>query len=64
MTESTAISEVPAAGTAGSRSARQDRRWVHRLATAGVLAVFGSAAGFVLRFNPTDRVADPTGPFV
>jgi hypothetical protein len=62
MTETTATSEAPAAGLAGSGSARPDRRWVHRLASVGVLAVFGSAAGFVLRFNPTDRVADPTGP--
>ena len=62
MVETTATSEMPAAGPAGSGPARQDRLWVHRLATAGVLAPFGAAAGFVLRFNPTDRVADPTGP--
>ena len=33
-----------------------------RWATVGVAAMFAAAVGFVLRFDPTDRVADPTGP--
>jgi hypothetical protein len=41
---------------------QHDHSWVQRLATVGVLAVAGTAAAFVLRFDPTDRVADPTGP--
>ena len=62
MTETTATSEAPDAGPAGSGPTRPDRLWVQRLATVSGLPVVGSAAGFVLRFNPTDRVADPTGP--
>ena len=33
-----------------------------RLAVAGVWATLAVAAGYVLAFNPTDRVADPSGP--
>lgn len=33
-----------------------------RAATLAVAGAIGAAAAFVLRFNPTDRVADPTGP--
>jgi hypothetical protein len=36
--------------------------WRQRLATVGVLGVLGAAAVFVHRFDPTDRLADPTGP--
>ena len=62
MTKIVGTSEAPAAVSAWSGRARPDRLWRHRLATAGVVAVLVSAASFVLRFNPTDRVADPTGP--
>ncbi|MFD1319952.1 DUF2752 domain-containing protein [Micromonospora sonneratiae] len=34
----------------------------HRWATASVVALLAAAVGFVLRFDPTDRIADPTGP--
>ena len=37
------------------------RAW-QRTATLGVLGVLAAAIGFVLRFNPTDQVPDPTGP--
>lgn len=36
--------------------------WRQRLATVGVLGVLSAAAVFVHRFDPTDRLADPTGP--
>ncbi|ROT33472.1 DUF2752 domain-containing protein [Micromonospora sp. HM5-17] len=36
--------------------------WCRRLASLSVWAVLAGAIAFVLRFNPTDRVADPTGP--
>jgi Protein of unknown function (DUF2752) len=36
--------------------------WPQRVATLGVLTTLAAAAAFVLRFDPTDRVADPTGP--
>ena len=55
-------SEVAVASADASDPRRHNRNWLQRLAVAGVLAGVGSAAGFVLRFNPTDRVADPTGP--
>jgi hypothetical protein len=35
-----------------------------RMATLGVLGVAAGAAAYVLRFDPTDGVADPTGPCV
>lgn len=38
------------------------RNWAQRLATVGVLVGLSGVTAFVLRFNPTDRVADPTGP--
>ena len=38
------------------------RHWPQRLASLGVVGAFGAAAAFVLWFDPTDRVADPTGP--
>lgn len=38
------------------------QRAAQRWATVGVAATLAAAAGFVLRFDPTDRVADPTGP--
>ncbi|MGW9193620.1 DUF2752 domain-containing protein [Micromonospora chersina] len=37
-------------------------RTAQRAATLALAGVIGAAAAFVLRFNPTDRVADPTGP--
>jgi hypothetical protein len=61
MTETAATSEASGAGAAGPGPCH-DRSWAQRLATVGVLAGIGTAAAFVLRFNPTDRVADPTGP--
>jgi len=33
-----------------------------RLGPAGVWALLGAATVWVLAFNPTDRIADPTGP--
>lgn len=33
-----------------------------RLGPAGVRLLLGAAAAWVLTFNPTDRIADPTGP--
>jgi len=33
-----------------------------RLGTAGVWATLAAATGYVLAFNPADRIADPTGP--
>lgn len=33
-----------------------------RLAVAGVWTGLASAVGYVLTVNPTDRIADPTGP--
>lgn len=33
-----------------------------RWGSLGVLGLVGAAAAFVVRFNPTDRLADPTGP--
>ena len=54
-----------AAGTPTSAPASLNARsvsWRQRVGTLGVLAAFGAAAAFVLRFNPTDREADPTGP--
>jgi hypothetical protein len=38
------------------------QRMAQRMATVGVAATLAAAAAFVLRFNPTDRVPDPTGP--
>jgi hypothetical protein len=48
----------------GPEPGRSRRRglWLQRLATLGVFATVTAAAAFVLRFNPTDRLADPTGP--
>ncbi|RZU76338.1 uncharacterized protein DUF2752 [Micromonospora kangleipakensis] len=37
-------------------------RTAQRAATLALAGAIGAAAAFVLRFNPTDRVADPTGP--
>ncbi|MFF4894427.1 DUF2752 domain-containing protein [Micromonospora chersina] len=37
-------------------------RTAQRAATLVLAGAIGAAAAFVLRFNPTDRVADPTGP--
>jgi hypothetical protein len=44
------------------RSPGRENSWRQRLATLGVLGALGAAAVFVHRFNPTDRLADPTGP--
>ncbi len=38
------------------------RGWGGRLCAAGVWAALAAATGYVLAFDPTDRVADPTGP--
>jgi hypothetical protein len=54
-----------ALSTGAAESARHRRvDGAQRVATLGVLTVFAAAAAFVLRFNPTDRTADPTGPCV
>jgi hypothetical protein len=37
-------------------------RVTQRAATLALAGAIGVAAAFVLRFDPTDRVADPTGP--
>jgi hypothetical protein len=37
-------------------------RAARRAASVAAAAVLAAAIGFVLRFDPTDRVADPTGP--
>jgi hypothetical protein len=37
-------------------------RTAQRVATLALAGAIGAAAAFVVRFNPTDRVADPTGP--
>jgi hypothetical protein len=37
-------------------------RAARRAASVAAAAVLAAAIGFVLRFAPTDRVADPTGP--
>ena len=37
-------------------------RAVRRVASIAGVAVLAGAVAFVLRFDPTDRVADPTGP--
>lgn len=42
----------------GSPQRSRLRAWL----PVGALAPFLAAAAFVLRFNPTDQVADPTGP--
>ncbi|GID49899.1 membrane protein [Actinoplanes capillaceus] len=59
MPESAGMSQqgAPYAAHPGRRA----QVWGHRLATIGVLAAVGAAAAFVHRFDPTDRVADPTG---
>jgi hypothetical protein len=36
------------------------RRWA-RVGPAGVIALVAAAAAWVLRFNPTDQIMDPTG---
>lgn len=41
--------------------ARTAGAWL-RWAVAGVWAGLAAAVGYVLTFDPTDRVADPTGP--
>ena len=38
------------------------RGWLRRLAPLAVLPPVVAALGYVLAFNPTDRVGDPTGP--
>jgi uncharacterized protein DUF2752 len=38
------------------------RRMLHRVAPLFVLAPVALAVAYVLAFNPTDRVPDPTGP--
>jgi hypothetical protein len=38
------------------------RGWLARAATLGPAVVLAAAAGWVLTFDPTDRVSDPTGP--
>ena len=40
------------------------RNWLRRLAPLSVIPVVGAAIGYVLAFNPTDRVPDPSGPCV
>lgn len=64
MTESATVQQesVPGDTGAGTKPVGRRSRWLPRLSTLAVLATFGAAAGFVHRFNPTDRVADPTGP--
>lgn len=37
-------------------------RAAQRAASVVAAAVLAGAVGFVLRFDPTDRIADPTGP--
>ncbi|MFG3420889.1 DUF2752 domain-containing protein [Micromonospora sp. NPDC048063] len=37
-------------------------RALRRAVSVAGVAVLAAAVGFVLRFDPTDRVADPTGP--
>ena len=41
--------------------ARKPSPW-WRLGPAGVWLLLAAAAAWVLAFNPTDRIADPTGP--
>ena len=60
MTDSAATPGAPTSH--GSLPQRGSRLWVQRLVTVGVVGAAAAAAAFVLRFNPTDRVADPTGP--
>ena len=64
MTDSATTQQPSAPGPAvpGPQPVVPRGRWSPRLSTLAVLATVGAAAGFVLRFNPTDRVADPTGP--
>ncbi|MGH3647505.1 MAG: DUF2752 domain-containing protein [Micromonosporaceae bacterium] len=51
-----------AAATAQSQQASRGARWWRRLAPLTVLPVAGAVVWYILAFNPTDRVADPTGP--
>lgn len=44
------------------QAAVDPHRTAQRAATLALVGAIGAAAAFVLRFNPTDRVADPTGP--
>ena len=52
---------VPAPAGQGQPPVERRRLWLQRSATVGVVATIVAAAAFVLRFNPTDRVPDPTG---
>jgi hypothetical protein len=56
------IAVTPHVAGQESEGSRRRERWPQRLATLSVFATVAAAAAFVLRFNPTDRVADPTGP--
>jgi len=47
--------------TSGAPSGRR-RAWLRRLAPLTVLPPVGAVIAYILAFNPTDRVADPTGP--
>jgi hypothetical protein len=38
-----------------------DETWRRRLSPVGVWLLLGAAAAWVLTFNPTDSVPDPTG---
>ncbi len=38
------------------------RGWLRRLAPLAVLPPVGAGIAYILSFNPTDRVTDPTGP--
>jgi hypothetical protein len=51
-------------GPAAKRPGILSRLWrrLRLLAPLAVLSPFAAAAWFVLRFNPTDRTVDPTGP--
>ncbi|MGH3739195.1 MAG: DUF2752 domain-containing protein [Micromonosporaceae bacterium] len=45
-----------------AEAAKPRRSWLRRLTPLAVLPPVGAAIAYILAFNPTDRVADPTGP--
>ncbi|MGH3736305.1 MAG: DUF2752 domain-containing protein [Micromonosporaceae bacterium] len=41
---------------------KPQRRWPRRLTPLSILPVAAAAIAYILAFNPTDKVTDPTGP--